>query len=75
MPRRKEGNATIAKKIYQDWYPNELLTATKKTPPWFEGKDAIVQEDGATPYTGKNTLATLKKAGRAGGWGGVDLLT
>ncbi|CAM9462181.1 unnamed protein product [Choristocarpus tenellus] len=36
--------------------------------PWFEGKHIVVQQDGATPHTGKGNSEILSAAGKTEGW-------
>ena len=48
-----EFDCTIDAEWYKDWYIDQLLPAVKKMP-WLRSKRAVVQQDGASPHTGKN---------------------
>ncbi|CAM9393881.1 unnamed protein product, partial [Choristocarpus tenellus] len=36
--------------------------------PWLQGKHVVVQQDGATPHTGKGNSEVLSGAGKTEGW-------
>ncbi|CAN0351880.1 unnamed protein product, partial [Laminaria digitata] len=54
---------TIDAEWYKDWYMDELLPAIKLKMPWLRSKRVVVQQDGASPHTGKNHPETLKSPG------------
>ncbi|CAN0188679.1 unnamed protein product, partial [Laminaria digitata] len=77
--KRKRGeeyefDCTIDAEWYKDWYINELLPAIKKKMPWQRAKRVVVQQDGASPHTGKNNPEILNSAGMGQGWS-VELVT
>ena len=71
--RRKEGDeyefdCTIDGEWYKDWYIEKLLPAIKTKMPWLRSKRVVVQQDGATPHTGKDNPEILNSAGMERGW-------
>ncbi|CAM9740571.1 unnamed protein product [Choristocarpus tenellus] len=48
------------------WYTEELLLAIKTKMPWLQVKH-VVQQDGATPHTGKGNSEFLSGAGKTEG--------
>ncbi|CAN0505402.1 unnamed protein product, partial [Laminaria digitata] len=77
--RRKRGeeyefDCTIDAEWYKDWYIDELLPAIKKKMPWQRSKRVVVQQDGASPHTGKGNPEILNSAGMGRGWL-VELVT
>ena len=76
--RKKRGeeyefDCTIDAEWYKDWYIDQLLPAVKKKMPWLRSKRVVVQQDGASPHTGKNNPEILSSAGMGRGWM-VDLV-
>ncbi|CAM9741400.1 unnamed protein product, partial [Sphacelaria rigidula] len=66
--RRKRGeeyefDCTIDAEWYKTWYIDELLPAIKLKMPWLRSKRVIVQQDGASPHTGKSNPEILNSAG------------
>ncbi|CAM9592210.1 unnamed protein product, partial [Sphacelaria rigidula] len=77
--RRKRGeeyefDCTIDAEWYKTWYNDELLPAIKLKMPWLRSKRVIVQQDRASPHTGKNNPEILNSAGMGRGWI-VELVT
>ncbi|CAM9362117.1 unnamed protein product, partial [Laminaria digitata] len=77
--RRKRGeeyevDCTIDAEWYKTWYIEELLPAIKLKMPWQRSKRVVVQQDGASPHTGKNNPEILNSAGMGRGWL-VELVT
>ena len=71
--RRKAGDeyefdCAIDAKWYQDWYIEKLLPAIKTKMPWLRSKRVVVQQDGATPHTGKDNPEIRNSAGMGRGW-------
>ncbi|CAM9813318.1 unnamed protein product, partial [Pylaiella littoralis] len=71
--KRKRGDqydfvCTIDAEWYKDWYIDQLLSAIKKKMPWLRSKRVVVQQDGATPHTGKDNPEILNSAGMGRGW-------
>ncbi|CAN0400133.1 unnamed protein product, partial [Pylaiella littoralis] len=71
--RRKRGeeyefDVTIDAEWYKDWYIDEFLPAIKKKMPWQRSKRVVVQQDGASPHTGKGNPEILNSAGMGRGW-------
>ncbi|CAM9506149.1 unnamed protein product, partial [Sphacelaria rigidula] len=76
--RRKRGgeyefDCTIDAEWYKEWYIDQALPAIKKMP-WQRSKRVVVQQDGASPHTGKNNPEILNSAGVGRGWL-VELVT
>ncbi|CAM9347038.1 unnamed protein product [Sphacelaria rigidula] len=76
--RRKRGeeyefDCTIDAEWYEERYIAQLLPAMKKMP-WQRSKRVVVQQDGASPHTGKNNPEILNSAGMGQGWL-VELVT
>ncbi|CAM9450151.1 unnamed protein product [Choristocarpus tenellus] len=46
----------------------ELLPTIKTKMPWLQGKHVVIQQDGATPHTGKGSSEILSEAGKTEGW-------
>ncbi|CAM9787782.1 unnamed protein product, partial [Sphacelaria rigidula] len=77
--RRKRGeeyefDCTIDAEWYKTWYIDEYLPAIKLKMPWLRSKRVIVQQDGASPHTGKNNPEIFNSAGMGRGWM-VELVT
>ena len=77
--KRKRGeeyefDCTIDADWYKDWYIDELLPEIKKKMPWQRSKRVVVQQDGASPHTGKGNPEILNSAGMGRGWL-VELVT
>ncbi|CAM9922222.1 unnamed protein product, partial [Sphacelaria rigidula] len=68
-----EFDCTIDAEGYKEWYIDQLLPAIKKMP-WQRSKRVVVQQDGASPHTGKNNPEILISAGMGRGWL-VELVT
>ena len=71
--RKKRGeeyefDCTIDAEWYKDWYIEKLLPEIKTKMPWLHSKRVVVQQDGATPHTGKNNPEILYLAGMGRGW-------
>ena len=71
--RRKEGDeyefdCTIDAEWHKNWYIEKLLPAIKTKMPWLRSKGVVVQQDGATPHTGKDNPEILNSAGMGRGW-------
>ncbi|CAN0111437.1 unnamed protein product [Pylaiella littoralis] len=71
--RRKRGeeyefDCTIDAEWYKDWYIDVLLPEIKKKMPWQRSKRVVVQQDGASPHTGKGNPEILNSAGMGRGW-------
>lgn len=69
-----EFDCTIDAEWYKTWYIDELLPAIKRKMPWQRSKRVVVQQDGASPHTGKNNPEILNSAGMGRGWL-VELVT
>ncbi|CAB1098721.1 unnamed protein product [Ectocarpus sp. CCAP 1310/34] len=69
-----EFDCTIDAEWYKDWYIDVLLPAIKEKMPWLRSKRVVVQQDGASPHTGKGNPEILNSAGIARGWL-VELVT
>ena len=62
--RRTEGDeyefdCTIDAEWYKDWYIEKLVPAIKTKMLWLRSKRVVVQQDGATPHTGKDNPEIL----------------
>ena len=71
--RRKEADeyefdCTIDAEWHKNWYIEKLLPAIKTKMPWLRSKRVVVQQDGATPHTGKDNPEILNSAGMGRGW-------
>ena len=62
-----EFDCTIDAEWYKDWYIDVLLPAIKKKMPWQRSKRVVVQQDGASPHTGKGNPEILNSAGMGRG--------
>ena len=72
--RHKKGeeyavDVTIDSEYYQEWYEHELLPAIKEKMPWLKSGGVVVQQDGASPETGKGTEEKLNRVGKEEGVG------
>ncbi|CAM9623151.1 unnamed protein product [Choristocarpus tenellus] len=63
-----EQDCTLDHLWYREWYTDELLPAVKTMMPWLQGKHVVVQQDSATPHTGKGNSEILSGAGKTEGW-------
>ena len=53
---------------YKDWYFEKRLPAIKTKMPWLRSKRVVLQQNGATPHTGKDNPELLSSAGMGRGW-------
>ncbi|CAN0061435.1 unnamed protein product, partial [Laminaria digitata] len=77
--KRKRGeeyefDCTIDADWCKTWYIDVLLPAIKLQMPWLRSRRVVVQQDGASPYTGKGNPEILNSAGMGRGWM-VELVT
>ena len=69
-----EFDCTIDTEWYKTWYIDVLLPVIKEKMPWLRSKRVVVQQDGASPHTGKGNPEILNSAGMGHGWL-VELVT
>jgi hypothetical protein len=46
----------------------ELTELIEAKMPWLQGKEFKIQQDGARPHTGTNTVEELRAGGTGDGW-------
>ncbi|CAM9725014.1 unnamed protein product, partial [Choristocarpus tenellus] len=63
-----EQDCTLDHVWYSKSYTEELLPAIKTKMPWLQGKQVVIQQDGATPHMGKGNSEILSGAGKTEGW-------
>lgn len=63
-------NTQILYLFYQELFtkPGGVLSAVKQKMPWLKQSGIKIQHDGASPHTGKGTVAVLNDAAKEGGW-------
>ena len=69
-----EVDVTVDADWYRKWYIHELLPAIRKKMWWLKSEIVTVQQDGASPHTGKNNPRELNLAGKVEGWN-IKLIT
>lgn len=57
----------IDSEYYQEWFEHELLPTIERKMPLLESSGVIVQQDCASPHTGKGTEEKLNRIGKGGG--------
>jgi hypothetical protein len=63
-------NKNVDSEFYYNLFSEEdgLFDTIEKMMPWLEGYTVIIQQDGARPHTGNDTVSDLEAAGTGDGW-------